>query len=317
MRTRHAATLALVLFAARPALADDSANIATARSLGIEGVLLADAGKCREAIDKLERAERLHHAPTTATRLGECEIEVGRLVAGSERLQRVVREPLPPNAHPAFVAAVTRARTTLERVLPRIPSVVVSVHAPAGVKYGIVIDGEAVPDAIVDTNRFIDPGTHEIVATAKGYVPARAKVTIAEGETKTVTLDLVPEPPSLRTEAAFAPPESGRSVVPALVAFGIGTAGVAVGIVGGLQVASTSSELEASCDANRVCPPERASDLESARTWATVSTVGFAAGAVGLVAGTIYLLAAPGGRTQGPRATPAVGLGTVGVSGAF
>src|SRR5262245_6301690 len=100
---RGALTLIGVLTFAASASADDAADTATARALGVEGVTLADAGRCSEAIDKLARAERLHHAPTTATRLGECEIEVGKLVAGSERLQRVVREPLAGNAHPAFV----------------------------------------------------------------------------------------------------------------------------------------------------------------------------------------------------------------------
>src|SRR5438132_180639 len=73
-------------------------NVAAARSLGILGVQLADAGKCPEAIEKLERAESLYHAPTILGRLGECRVNVGQVVQGTEDLNRVVREQLPANA---------------------------------------------------------------------------------------------------------------------------------------------------------------------------------------------------------------------------
>jgi len=78
---------------------------ASARALGVEAVHLADSGDCASAIPKFEAAERLYHAPTTLERLGECRIKVGRLVAGTEDLNRVVREVLPPNAPAPFVAA--------------------------------------------------------------------------------------------------------------------------------------------------------------------------------------------------------------------
>jgi len=64
--------------------ADEAAeNTAAARTLGIEGVQLADAGKCPEAIEKLSRAEALHHAPTILGRLGECQVNVGEVVTGT------------------------------------------------------------------------------------------------------------------------------------------------------------------------------------------------------------------------------------------
>jgi hypothetical protein len=64
--------------------ADEAAeNIAAARTLGIQGVQLAEAGKCPEAIEKLTRAEALHHAPTILGRLGECQVNVGEVVIGT------------------------------------------------------------------------------------------------------------------------------------------------------------------------------------------------------------------------------------------
>src|SRR5688572_21340468 len=73
---------------------DDASSTAAARIIGTEGLRLAEAGNCKDAIEKLERAEKLHHAPTTLTKLGECQIQIGRIVAGLESLRRVVREPM-------------------------------------------------------------------------------------------------------------------------------------------------------------------------------------------------------------------------------
>ena len=57
---------------------------------------------------------------------------------------------------------------------------------------GIAIDCEPIPDAVVRDDRPTDPGRHEVRATAPGYVPASASVLLAEGETKTLSLQLSP-----------------------------------------------------------------------------------------------------------------------------
>src|SRR5215471_18888470 len=93
-----AALVSLALPAEAGAQSNQAENVAAARSLGIEGVQLAEAGKCTEAIEKLTRAEALYHAPTILGRLGECQVNVGQIVVGTENLNRVVREQLPPNA---------------------------------------------------------------------------------------------------------------------------------------------------------------------------------------------------------------------------
>lgn len=321
-----ACAVATFVVGATPARADEAANTATARALGIEGVTLADAGKCREAIDKLERAEQLHHAPTTAGRLGECEIEVGRLVAGTERLQRVVREPLAANAHPAFAAAAQRAEQVLERTLPRIPSVKILVSAPAGVAYELTVDGEPAPAAIVDTKRAIDPGSHEVVVSAPGYFTSRAAVVLEEGQSKVVELVLEPDPQAAAARVAAERDRSRRdsqtrSGPPpaALAAFGVGAIGLGVGIFAGVNVATKSYALNERCDAERVCPPESDSDIRSAKKWATISTIGFGTAAAGLLGGVLLTVTAPKRSTPktGTTVRPTIGLGAVGVDGTF
>ena len=307
--------LAAVLAVASTARADDAADTATARALGVEGVTLADTGKCREAVEKLERAEKLHHAPTTATRLGECEIEIGRIVAGTERLQRVVREPLPANAHPAFAAAVARAQKALDAALPRIATLKLAI---TGAPHPIVtIDGDALPDAALDVPRRIDPGAHAVEVRAPGYRPVSATAVLNAGELKSLSLELVPDPDAKVAEAPSAPPAprpERPSKAPALVAFGVGAVGLGLGIAGALAVDSRTRTLDQRCDANRVCPSDAGSDLDQAKTWATVSTAGFITGGVGAVTGLVLLLVS---RSPSSTVRPSVGAGSVGLHGVF
>jgi len=334
-RASYRSTTQLVVFAcapalfasvlvARPARADEAADVAMARTLGIEGFVLADGGNCKDAIPKLEKAEKLHHAPTTATRLGECEIDRGLLVAGTERLQRVVHEPLPPNAHPAFVSAVARARATLDATLPRLASIRMQVSG-ACTSPALTVDGEAVSDAAIGADRHVDPGAHRIRVTASGCYPFEASYRLAEAQSKVVEVVLhadpaaapqaTPRPASWDTKRDDS--ERRTLVTPALVAFGLSAIGAGVGIAGGVVVASSTASLDQSC-ANKVCPPAASVDLERAKTWATVSTVSFVAAGALAATGLTLLLASP--KTDGKhtmRAQATIGLGSAGLSGQF
>ncbi|HVH47659.1 MAG TPA: hypothetical protein VM925_35230 [Labilithrix sp.] len=321
------ALAALIL--AAPARADEAADTATARALGIEGVTLAEGGKCKEAIEKLDRAEKLHHAPTTATRLGECEIETGKLVLGTERLQRVIREPLPANAHPAFVAAVARAQKALDSALPRLAALKISVNGPPAAKLAIMIDGEPTSEATLDTHRRIDPGTHEIKVSAPGFLPSALSTSLAEGETRSVVLELKPDPHVPPPPRSAAPgvssghvAEKSGSKVPALFAFGVAAAGLGVGIYGATVVEDRLSQLSGRCDPNRVCPNDLKPVFQDAKTWATVSTAGFITAGAGVATGVLLLLLAGGSSASDPaksgaRVRPAIGATSLGVDGVF
>jgi len=329
--TRHGASAVLVaaLVGATlsgPARADEAADTATARALGVAGVALAEAGNCSLAIEKLARAEALHHAPSTAERLGECEIEVGKIVAGTERLQRVIREPLAPNAPPPFVAAVARARTVLDKAMPRIAMLRVDVKAPADAHVAIAIDGEPIPDAVVRDERPTDPGRHEVRATAPGYVPASASVFLADGESKTFSLQLSPVasagPTSSRTPYLVQDSSSSgsHSYAAAITAFAVGGVGLAVGAIAGAEVMSKSSTLSSNCNAGGECPANMQADISSAKTWALISTTSFAIGGTGLLAGIMLLLTQGGSPTPEPKAAtvlPVVGGTSAGLRGWF
>src|SRR5450432_4111719 len=185
---------ALVVSVASKSRAEDAPeNIAAARTLGIQGVQLADAGKCPEAIEKLQRAESLHHAPTILDRLGECQVAVGELVEGTENLNSVVREPLAANAPKVYHDAQDRAQKVLATAMPKIAHLTISVVPPEA-KPTVTVNGKPIPAALIGAERPTNPGTVEVSATADGYKAAGTSVTLAEGGHQEITLTLEKDP---------------------------------------------------------------------------------------------------------------------------
>ena len=152
----------------------------------MDGLKLAQSGNCSEAVPKLERAEKLYHAPVVASRLGECYVSVGRLVEGTEILRKVLREPQSGEPTPALVKALERAQKALDAAKPKIAGLTVKVAAVA--ELSVKVDGNAVVGAMLDTEIPSDPGEHTVEASAPGFLKASTRISVSEGERKTVTL---------------------------------------------------------------------------------------------------------------------------------
>lgn len=320
-----------------PAHAQDqqAENVAAARSLGIQGVQLADAGKCPEAIEKLSRAEALYHAPTILGRLGECQVTVGQIVLGTENLNRVVREQLPANAPKAFKSAQERAAKVLETALPRIAYLTVIVE-PHEANASVSVGGAAVPSALIGAERPTDPGKHEVLATAPGYLDAKTDVELAEGARQAVTLKLtldpnapVTPPPVAATPVAQTPnqpppadkAEGGGTKTVGYILLGVGGVGLATGAITGMMALGKKNDLD--CP-NKKCTGAEADKLDSANTLALVSTIGVGVGVAAATVGVV-LIATSGGKKDAPPTAnvggmmlrPYIGAKSAGVTGTF
>ena len=339
---REAISVALVaMLGSREALADEpsAGDVAAARSLSQEGTKLANANKCAEAIDKLSRSEKLFHAPSTLSRLGECQVKVGKVVEGTENLNRVVRETLPPNAPKVFVKAQERASQLLPAARAKIAKLTVTVNAPKGAEIMVRVDGEPMNSANLGTERPVDPGEHTIEASAPGHTSAKAKAQLKEGGAESVTLTLEVDPNAPKATVATTtptgdpakpkdttpppPPRESSSKVPVFLAFGVGLVGVGVGATFGVLASGKKSDLDGSCNAEKRCPPDQQSTLDSAKTFSTVSTIGFIVGGIGIATGTVLLITSSGSKSGSVRPSPTptwspyVGLGNAGVTGSF
>jgi hypothetical protein len=311
-------------FIAPAAWAEDqpqAENIAAARSLGMQGIKMADSGDCKGAIEKLSRAESLYHAPSILGRLGECQVQVGQVVAGTENLNRVVREQLASTAPKAFRDAQERAKGVLNAALPKIARLTVKVEPPDA-KAQVTVGGTTVPAALLGVERPTDPGTQEVVVSAPGYLEQKSSLTLAEGGTQEITVKLEKDP-NAAAVATTTPPPGGatpalvttgptpplsdkpakKNNTLAFVALGVGGAGLLVGGVTGFLALGKKSDLKNCVDTR--CPSSQKDTLDSAKSMATISTVGFAVGFVGVGVGVVLLLTG-NSSASASRATPKV-----------
>ena len=318
-----------------------AADISLARQLGNEGLGLAASGDCAGAVEKLKRAEGLYHAPTTLTVLGECHISLGKLVEGVEELPRVVREDLGRAPPPAFRKAQIRARQKLEAARPRLPKLRLTVEgADADTAIAIRIDNQSVPAASLGLDRSVDPGEHDIEVKALGYKTATAHVQMKEGTTQSVkvTLEAIPAPappPTELVQSPVVPPPSSPTVhparreqasyLPAGLLLGVGFAGIGAGTVLGIMTLSKASHLNGVCQPRSDCPASEQGEIDSAKTLALGSTIGFGVGALGVGLGTYFLFKPPKSDSGAPAPEvgmgvtmhPWIGPGSAGLTGSF
>jgi hypothetical protein len=166
------------------------ADRAAARDLFTEGATLQGQGKYAEALDRFTRSNAVFPAPTTALRMAQCQVALGRLVAGGEGFRAIVNLKLPQNAPQAFFDAQTTAANELAQLEPRIPRLTVRVFGQNIQNLQVLIDGQPLNLALLGAPRPIDPGTHKIVATAIGLA-AEQTVEVKEHEQKEVKLQMV------------------------------------------------------------------------------------------------------------------------------
>jgi hypothetical protein len=173
------------------ALAENAADKATARKLATEGIELYQAGKYPEALDKLERAEALYDAPVHLLYIARTERELNRWVEAAETYRRLVRVKLDAGAPEAFQQAIDEGKKELAELEPKIPSLKVEV-TPAAAGLEVRIDGEVVSSAAIGVERPINPGEHQVSATAPGYGAGERQVTVGPGGKEAVVLELAP-----------------------------------------------------------------------------------------------------------------------------
>lgn len=330
---RFAAVLTALSFtlSAVPAFADPTAGEKeTARSLMKEGRARRDKGDHKGALESFSAADSIMKLPTTGLEVARSQTDLGLFLEARDTFLRVSRSEPQPGEPSGFKDARKEASDLAAKLEPRIASLKLTITgAPSGETAAIVIDGAEISSGAAIGAIKLNPGSHHVAVTAKGVAKKELDVELKEGESRdeTVALEataIVPELPPERPPEK--PPEPIAKSTSSLVYVGFALAGVGivVGSVTGIMAMSKTSAAKESCDGTR-CPPSTHDDLSSARTMATVSTISFAAAAVGLGVGIYGLIASKGGAEDPPKAAlgpfrrlePSVGFGTIALTGVF
>lgn len=197
---------------------------ARARVIGEEGLAFFDQGMYIDALDRFEKADALLHAPTLGLMAARSLERLGRYVEASERYLQVTRMEIDAKASDVWKQSVVSAAKDRDALLPKIPSIEITVDGPGAGSANVRIDGRQVPKAVIGIKTPIDPGVHRIEARGPGNVAAVERITLREGEAARITLTLKPMEKGAIADAA--PGSSGDAPPPSNVGSGVAAAAV-------------------------------------------------------------------------------------------
>lgn len=206
------ATAAVTPFAhAEPTAADKE----TARNLMKEGDAKFAVKDYSAALKAYQAAHAIMQVPTTGLPLAKAQIEKGLWVEARDTLLSISRYPKEANEQAAFSKARDEAAQLSQKLIDRIPQVIISIEGasdPSAVT--VQVDGAAIPNAALGSPRKVNPGSHVISASASGFKTATANVSLSEGESEKVSLKMVVgEEKSAPPPPAGAPPKNPGTLV--------------------------------------------------------------------------------------------------------
>ena len=253
------------------------------------GYQLAQDGKCDEAIPHFVESLRLDVKAITLINLAACEEKTSKLAdALGHWVEARARAQAEGNG-PIEAEAEKKAKA-LESRVSKLTLVVLG--APPGAE--VVRDGVTLGSASMGVPLPVNPGAHTLVVRAKDHEDATDSVTIAEGESKRVELEIGAPKKAVAASGERGPakPQGDSSKTSPLVYVGVGTAvaGVVVGSVTGLMAFGKASTAEDKCPNIIDCSPTGKDAVDSGRSLGTIATIAFAVAAVGAAVGVYGLV---------------------------
>ena len=312
MRSLAVVCFLLLLAGTAGAQTVDPATRGAARTLGNDGVKAYQANDYATASEKFEKAYSLLRAPSLGLWSARALVRLGRLVEASERYLEVTRLTVSGGDEAVQKQAQADARTELDALGPRIPSIVIVIEGATPSEVTVNLQGVDVASELVGERRPANPG-RVVVIGRRGEEEVRAEADLGEGEQKTLRLAFAPIRAGAGTAAVTqvtAPPAGEYKGKPGStqrllgwISIGVGGAGLAVGGVFGSMAMGTQSDLDDSgACVDQKCAPSQKDEVDTLGTQRTVSTVGFIAGGVLAATGIVLVVTAPKGDTR-PQAS--------------
>jgi hypothetical protein len=258
-----------------------------------EGVDLRTEGREREALDKFREAHRLQPSPRAQAQMGLAAKSLRLYVEAERHLVDALAAPNDP-----WIAQGREALELALRVVSRqLASLVVRSNVTGA---ALLVDGTPVAELPLQAPVRVPAGAARIEVRAPGHSPSLVDATLPAERTTEVTLDLVRQavpvaPPRATVRAPVERPATpSASLRPwAYLSGGVGLAGLGVGTVFGLMAVSEKQAQDEQCP-NGVCTSAEGEQHNAdGKAYATVATIAFAAGAVGVGAAVVLWLLEP------------------------
>jgi hypothetical protein len=294
------APMMLVSLLAASARAQSADSSALAEQLFNQARDLVKANKWAEACPKFEASLRYDPVLGTRLNLATCYERIGKL-ASAWGLYRESMDAAKKAGDTKRADYAQKQATALE---PRLPKLAITApNKPAG--FVVKRDGTPIDAGELGVALYVDPGTHEVTATADGHEPFSVTVNLVEGKTETLTIPPLVAKPVAETEPAVEQEvDTGAIAAKArqrkFIALGVGGGGVValgVGLVFGAKAMSSNDDAKKLCGDDLSCSPEnfdRGKKLVSdSRSAGTISTVLVGVGIAAVAAGAVVYFTAP------------------------
>ncbi len=271
--------IAALLFTAATARADGSA-VDQADRLFNDGRRAAETRDYARACKLFEESFRLDPAIGTLINLGDCAEHTGDLERAIAAYHTAQARMTPGDDR------APRVRERIEHIEAHAAKLTLNLEGAEGAV--ATLDG-----AIVDPKKsplHVAAGAHVVLVTAVGYSGARFALTLADGESRALSLS-----PGGPLEAVL-PTTSVSTGAPswmtptAIGALGVGVASAWIGSLAGLTAIDRRDVQRASCNAANVCTQAGFDAARDGAAWATASTIAFVVSGVLLAAGGSLLV---------------------------
>lgn len=317
LRTTLPFLVALSIPAVSPPAHAQAEDQAAARSLFEEGRRLLKGGHYAEACEKLEGASKLYTSAGILLNLADCYAKVGRTASAWTEFG----EAAAVAKRTGRTSEGTEATRRQAEIAPQLTRLTIRVEHPVS---GLVVtrDGTAVPEGALGAAIPVDPGNHDVRASASGYETWTGSVA-ALGAGKTASIDVpdlqkvpaaeapAPEPPPRETTLpqSTAPIDTRARGPSRVLEWTLIGGGAAIGIAGGVLMAVESGK---AADARST---KNKAAYDATDTPWTIGLGGVIAGSVAATVGVVLFATRHGNESAsgGIRVSPIVGGGNGGM----
>jgi hypothetical protein len=301
MRARLCAiTLAVSTTLAGSSFAQSASRDAAAQQLFDDGRALMASGRYAEACKKFDASDRLSPAGGTLLNLADCYEKAGKTASAWAKYNEAA-----DRANAVHKADAEQFARDHAKILAGKLSYLKLVVAPgASATNGLVIqlDGVAIDRQAWNVPLPVDPGAHEIAASAPHKKNRSSSVDVAgaavtqsvsvsdlEDDTSAASSRTADEPPAANGDSSQG---SAERVVGLSVA-AVGVVGLGVGTVFGIIAKNKHDQVVTDCPGGSCTSQSDVDTNGDSKNAATLSTVAFIAGGAFLAGGVVLYLVAP------------------------
>jgi hypothetical protein len=325
-----AAALVAAAPAARATGVDPAAATAVQREQAqahfLKGKELFDKSDFAGALEEFRASLEIVASPNARLYVARSQRELGHLVEAYVEFGRTAAEAKEHEHEDGrYGKAAEAALAERDAIAPKIGFVMLTVRN-ANDTTTVNVSGNALLRAGWNDPVPVRPGKVDVEAVTPGVLPVRKSIDIAAGQKVPLELDAqAPAVAASGNNPGGGAPETRVThhahpwMLPAaIVAGGVGVAGMLTFTFAGIASNNTYSDLRAKCGTGP-CPPNLAGEVSSGKTQQAIANVGLVFGIAGVLAGATFLVLwlLPSSHPASPSASLVVGPSSIGLRGTF